>query len=202
MSAFDAIASRNKWNQRHGERELGTPACEVLQTHLSLLPAQGRALDLACGLGRNAILLAQHGLQCDAMDISDVALARLAGYANEHNLSINTLCTDIERDGIGDQQYDVIVVSYFLYRPLLNAINLALKPGGLLFYQTFIRSAAATKDNKATINPSNPDFYLAKNELQAQFNDLEIRYYHETVPDQLSDTAAVAMLVASKTTPH
>ncbi|MBQ0759789.1 MAG: SAM-dependent methyltransferase [Zhongshania sp.] len=202
MSAFDAIASRNKWNQRHGGRELGTPACEVLQTHLSLLPAQGRALDLACGLGRNAILLAQHGLQCDAMDISDVALARLASYANEHNLSINTLCTDIERDGIGDQQYDVIVVSYFLYRPLLNAINLALKLGGLLFYQTFVRSASATNLNKAQTKLGNPDFYLAENELQAQFNDLEIRYYHETVPDQLSDTAAVAMLVASKTTPH
>jgi tellurite methyltransferase len=166
------------------------------------LPAQGRALDLACGLGRNAILLAQHGLQCDAMDISDVALARLASYANEHNLSINTLCTDIERDGIGDQQYDVIVVSYFLYRPLLNAINLALKLGGLLFYQTFVRSASATNLNKAQTKLGNPDFYLAENELQAQFNDLEIRYYHETVPDQLSDTAAVAMLVASKTTPH
>ena len=202
MTAFDTIVNRNKWNKRHGERELGTPACEVLQTHLSLLPPQGRALDLACGLGRNAILLAQHGLQCDAMDISDVALERLASYANRHNLSINTLCTDIERDGIGDQQYDVIVVSYFLYRPLLNAISLALKPGGVLFYQTFVSSAAAINDNKITTTPSNPDFYLAENELQAQFNDLEIHYYHETAPGQLNNTTAVAMLVASKTTPY
>jgi tellurite methyltransferase len=184
--------SRNKWNQRHAERELATPACEVLQQHAAMLPKQGCALDLACGLGRNAIFLAQQGLECDAIDVSDVALARLKHYADEENLKINTLRADIEQDGLTSKQYDLIVVSYFLHRPLFAAIQRALKPGGLLFYQTFVQAQTEAPQAK----PINTRFCLKHNELCLAFQDLEIHYYHETTFDPVNDTAPLAMLVA------
>ncbi|MEX1664171.1 class I SAM-dependent methyltransferase [Zhongshania arctica] len=187
--------SRDKWNNRHSSQELSLAACEVLQKHIHLLAKRGTALDLACGLGRNAIQLAQHGLQCDAIDISDVAIDRLQKYANHNNLNINAERADIERDGIGSKKYDVIVVSYFLFRPLLPAIVRALKPGGLLFYQTFVRPI--TSENGVILkSPANASFYLEKNELCAQFKQLEIRYYQETILDRNTSTAPVAMLVA------
>jgi tellurite methyltransferase len=189
--------SRDKWNNRHGNRELGLAACEVLQKHIHLLPTHGTALDLACGLGRNAIQLAQHGLHCDAIDISDVAIDRLKKHAKENNLKINAERADIERDGIGSKQYDVIVVSYFLYRPLLPEISQALKPGGLLFYQTFIRSVTA-ENSAMRKNTTSASFYLEKNELYAQFKQLDIHNYEETKLNKDTNTAPIAMLVASK----
>lgn len=191
--------NREKWNKRHRDRELATPACEVLRNHLSQLPSQGSALDLACGLGRNAILLAQHGLQCDAVDISDIALARLNDYAKQNKLSINTRCEDIERNGIGDKQYDVIVVSYFLFRPLLADISRALKPGGLLLYQTFVNRTVDTVGGKTSTGPTKAKFYLTENELPSHFESLEIRYYQETEFDPMTNSAPVAMLIACKT---
>ncbi|CAA0104515.1 Tellurite methyltransferase [Zhongshania aliphaticivorans] len=196
MSKLLESDSQTKWNRRHSERELGSPACEVLLQHLDLLPDKGYALDLACGLGRNAIQLAKCGLECDAVDISDVALARLHTFARQHELNINTHCVDIENDGIGDKQYDVIVVSYFLHRPLLAKIVQALKPGGLLFYQTFLRSDTTTGNSNH--HKTNNRFYLDKNELRAQFKSLKIRYYQETSLKEPSSTAPVAMLLASK----
>jgi tellurite methyltransferase len=189
--------SRDKWNNRHGNGRLGLGACEVLQKHIHLLPKHGTALDLACGLGRNAIQLAQHGLQCDAVDISDVAIDRLQKYAKENNLNINTVLADIERDGIGSKKYDVIVVSYFLYRPLLLAITQALKPGGLLFYQTFIKSVTV-KNNAIPTSAVSASFYLEKNELYAQFKQLNIHKYQEIKLDTDINAVPIAMLVASK----
>jgi tellurite methyltransferase len=191
--------SKVKWNERHRDRELATPACEVLLNHISLLPSQGTALDLACGLGRNAILLAKQGLQCDAVDISDVALARLSDYAKQCKLAINIRCEDIECDGIGNKQYDVIVVSYFLYRPLFAEIKRALKPGGLLFYQTFVNKVAETENPNSGTRTSKSRFYLEENELSSHFDTLEIRYYEETNSHPNTSSAPIAMLVASKT---
>ncbi|CAA0110904.1 class I SAM-dependent methyltransferase [Zhongshania aliphaticivorans] len=187
--------SRTKWNLRHAERELATPASEVLQQHAAMLPKQGNALDLACGLGRNAIFLAQQGLECDAIDVSDVALARLKNFADEQNLKINTVCADIEKNGLASKQYDVIVVSYFLYRPLFEAIQKALKPGGLLFYQTFVQ---AQTEHRTNSKPVNTRFCLKQNELCVAFQNLKIHYYNETPLDPIGDKAPIAMLVASK----
>ena len=197
MPNANSEASRQKWNERHSDREISGAACEVLQQHISLAPQKGSALDLACGLGRNALLLARHGLECDAVDISDIAISKLNDYANEHKLTITGRCADIESNGFGNKRYDVIVVSYFLYRPLFRAIEKALKPGGLLFYQTFVQTKA-TGSEVIDTGPSNSNYYLKENELRAQFKDLEIRYYQETRLQQ--NSKPVAMLVARKIT--
>ena len=183
-----------KWNQRHQLRDMPGPACRVLLEHRHLLPASGQALDVACGLGGNAVLLAEAGLCCDALDISEVAVTRLNAYAQGRELAIAAQLADVEKIGFefNPNQYDIIVVSYFLHRPLFPALAAALKPGGLLFYQTFVKAS-----NVALSGPRNSDFYLHEKELPSQFHDLEIQYYVEAA-NAKNNTSNVAELVARK----
>ena len=187
-----------KWNQRHEQRNMPVAACRVLQEHRHLLPINGRALDVACGLGGNAILLAEAGLSCDALDISDVAISRLNAYAQIHQLTIAAQLLDVEKVGFefAPMQYDVIAVSYFLYRPLFPLLAAALKPGGLLFYQTFVNASPEIQDG-----PKNSDFYLQEKELLSQFHGFEILAYNERVDAKNGKITAEAELLARKPKP-
>jgi len=151
----------NKWNQRYASADSAQPVTPswVLQNHLDQLPFRGRALDLACGLGGNARLLAQCGLRVDAWDISEVALKHLNNWAAVHRLPIQVCITDLEQMLLPFERFDVITVTHYLHRALWPQIVQALKPGGQLFVQTFL---APVQPN----GPSNPDFYLQPGELQ------------------------------------
>ncbi len=161
----------DKWNQRYaGQTDAGAPAW-VLQHCASLLPAQGRALDLACGLGANARFLAQRGLQCEGWDISQTALDTLAAWRGPQGEQVAIRRRDVEACPPEPASFDVIVVSDFLHRPSCPALAAALRPGGLLFYQTWCA------DKLAASGPTNPDFLLRGNELPALFAGLELRFY-------------------------
>jgi 2-polyprenyl-3-methyl-5-hydroxy-6-metoxy-1,4-benzoquinol methylase len=192
----------DKWNQRYaGATEPGT-AVQVLRGKTFLLPVQTKgqgqdqikALDLACGLGANAVLLAQQGFTVDAWDLSPVAIEFLKKYSEQHDLSIRPQCRDVEFDPPGDDSYDVIVVSYFLERGLFPVLLKALRPGGVLFYQTFIQDKALVS------GPTNPAYLLGDNELLKAFKDLRVLYYEElgSVGDITQGLRNEAMLVASK----
>jgi tellurite methyltransferase len=144
-----------------------------LLCHQHLLPIQGNALDLASGLGGNALILAQQGLQVEAWDISSVALAKLDEQAQKQNLSIATHPCFITADRLPKNHFDVIVISRFLDRSLCNAIMAALKTEGLLFYQTFTRNKIDQQ------GPSNPDYLLDCNELLRLFSPLNLIFYQE-----------------------
>ena len=163
-----------KWDAKYAESTLQTPAnpCFVVKQHSRLLPLKGQALELACGLGGNARFLAQCGLKTHAWDISDSALTVLNNWASLNQLPIMPLVTNLEQMILPYQQFDVIVVSRYLDRKQFKAIEDALKPGGLLFYQTFL---APIQDNA----PSNPDFYLQTNELNQAWLSLETLVYGE-----------------------
>ncbi len=171
------------WDAKYSRAEplTSAAACEVLRSNLHLLPRQGQALDIACGLGANALLLAERGLRVTACDISGVGLGILQGSAQSSNLVIATEQRDIEREGLGEGQFEVICVSRYLHRPLCAEIVRALKPGGLLFYQTFCES------KPAGLGPSNRDFILRTNELLSLFTGLTLRYYVEL--GQLGDVS-------------
>ena len=79
----------------------------------------GRALDVACGLGRTAIHLAVNGYAVDAVDISDVALAKAGERALAAGVDVNWIRSDLERPDIARDAYDVVVVSRFLDRALI-----------------------------------------------------------------------------------
>src|SRR3569833_949010 len=127
----------------------GAPAM-VLTENAHLLPRHGSALDLACGLGANSILLAAHGLQTHAWDISPVAVEKLRAIAVERALPLEAEVHDVHQQPLPPVAFDVIVVAHFLERslaaPLINALNVV----GLFFYLTFTRTAVSAKKPKKT----------------------------------------------------
>lgn len=184
-----------KWNSlyRNGEHTSPAPAT-VLELFTHLLPARGKALDLACGRGANAIYLASHGLDTSAWDISDEAIKWLEHSANSHNLKIDLQVRDVIKQPPESSSFDVIVVGRFLDRSLFPALCKALTVNGLLFYQTFIR------ERVSDTGPSNPGYRLAENELLELSSPLHIIYYHEegTVGNTSVGFRDQAMLIAQR----
>jgi SAM-dependent methyltransferase len=127
----------------------------------SLIPAQSRVLDLACGGGRHARHLAHLGHSVLAVDKDVTAIA-----ANQTD-NITTLRIDLEQSDSASHsdwpllpdQFDGIVVTNYLHRPLMQDLLGSLREGGVLIYETF------AKDNGLFGKPSNPDFLLMPGEL-------------------------------------
>ncbi|MEX0615409.1 MAG: class I SAM-dependent methyltransferase [Methylophaga sp.] len=186
---------QQKWDARYQQHDGDWPAAaDVLTQNQYLLPDSGSALDLACGLGGNALLLAKAGLAVTAQDISPVAIDKLQLTAQKLALQINAEVRDVLVTPPAAAQYDVIVVSYYLERALAPAIMHALKPGGLLFYQTWCRQKVTDK------GPTNPDYLLADNELLTLFAGLKLRAYREEalLGNKSQGLRNVAMLVAER----
>lgn len=164
-----------RWEQyyRSLDNESVPEPATVLAQHVHLLPERGSALDLACGRGGNALLLAAHGLDTHAWDYSHAAIEQLRTCAVANNLRINCAVRDVVEQPPEPAQFNVIVVSRFLERSLAPALVQALQSGGLLFYQTF------TRDKIDTAGPGNPDFLLKPNELLQLFADLRVCFYRE-----------------------
>lgn len=162
------------WESRYRERGVGDAApAAVLRDNVHLLPRQGVALDLACGLGGNAILLAAGGLETFAWDRSPTAIDKLAAWALAHRSPIHAEVRDVVESPPEPERFDVIVVSRFLERALAPALMAALRPGGLLFYQTFTRSRVGDH------GPRSEHYRLADNELLALFAPLRVLVYRE-----------------------
>ncbi len=167
-------SKRQKWDDAYRDADYsGATAAQVLTDNLHLLPVEGDALDLACGRAGNAQLLAQQDLNVDAVDFSTILLEGLSSFVKEQRLNINCIQRDIESDGLSDKKYDVIVVSYFLNRELFSEIIDALKPNGLLFYQTW--SQLAVDDS----GPGNPKFRLEAGELLKLCASMRVLLYSE-----------------------
>lgn len=167
-------ALTDKWNTIYSQLDItDASVVSVLSEHAFLLPQTGAALDLACGLGNNAIFLAQQGLTVTALDISSLAIDKLKNYTRQHQPTINAYQQQVTPDSLEPNSYDVIVVSRFLDRTLMNAIIDALRTNGLLFYQTF------TREKTTDTPPYNPDYRLAKNELLTLFAPLTLVFYQE-----------------------
>ena len=161
---------------------------QVLQQHIYLLPPGGRSLDLAAGMGGNALELAHRGFDSHAWDISQVAMSRLEVKASLSGLTVHCQARDVVASPPEPQSFDLIIVSRFLERTLCPAISNALVPGGLLFYQTF------TIDSSE--GPGNPAYRLQRNELLHLFPRLQIIYYREE--GILARAGSEAMLIARR----
>jgi SAM-dependent methyltransferase len=126
--------------------------------HANLVAARGKVLDIAAGNGRHARYFNGLGYQVTAVDRDAEALRRLAAAG------IEIIAADLE-DGspwpLGGRQFDGIVVTNYLYRPLMPQIAAALAPGGVLIYETF------GVGNERFGRPTNPNFLLRPGELLA-----------------------------------
>ena len=165
-------ADRDKWQQKYRDSD---PLSEIdpdeeLLRYAEFLPTSGRALDLACGRGKNSLYLAQRGLTVTAADISQNGLDRLMQGARPLGLEANIqpLCVDLDDYQFEKAAFDLIVVVRFLNRDLFASIRTALKPGGILLYKTFNRRVLESRPG------FNPDFTIEAEELLEAFGALEV----------------------------
>lgn len=150
----------------------------------------GLALDLACGQGRNALYLAREGFQVEAWDRDAAVLEDLRVAAESLRLAaLTTQLVDLEQaPEIPPASFDLIAVFYYLQRDLVPQIVRALKPGGILVYETFLM------DNHERFNhPRRREFCLNHNELLSLFRELRVLAYREgaRAPDKGPFTAAL-----------
>jgi 2-polyprenyl-3-methyl-5-hydroxy-6-metoxy-1,4-benzoquinol methylase len=162
-------SDEERWNRRYAEQGLtmgSLPApflAENLPLILSLIPGR-RALDMACGEGRNSIFLARHGFRVTALDISRVGLAKGREWAEREGVTIDWVQADLASCQLGGP-YDLILNINYLQRELFGAAVAALVPGGIMLVETILGVAGAP-------GPTNPLHLLERGELE-QFFPLE-----------------------------
>ncbi|HEV3348592.1 MAG TPA: class I SAM-dependent methyltransferase [Methylomirabilota bacterium] len=133
-----ADPSRERWNRRWaGERANAatTPSAFLIAETETLPP--GRALDLACGAGRNAVWLARRGWRVTGVDFSDVALQAARGLAASAGVDVEWIEADAATWPAESRAYDLVAVMYLQLpaaerRAALARAAAAVRPGGTL----------------------------------------------------------------------
>ena len=186
---------REKWDKIYSKnREQTASATAVVRDNLHLLPGSGIGLELACGLAANSFAMAGQGIKMDAWDISAVAVEQVNQHAAVEGANVTAVARDVVEQPPEQAHYDLVVVSHFLDRSIIPAIIDCLKPGGLVFYQTFSQTRVGEG------GPSNMDFRLADNELLSLFAGFKVLVYREEGlhGDTSKGFRNEAMLVAQK----
>lgn len=160
----------------------------MLTAFAGLLPNEGRALDLACGTGRNCLWLARRGFDVVGVDLSAEALRQGRELASRDGLRVNWVEADVEAYSLASNELDVILCFYYRSPALYPRLRAALRPGGWLFCETY-----TLEQLRYDSGPRNPDHLLRPAELLSVFADWNVVYYRETAADR-----GVASLVARK----
>ncbi len=187
--------NQKRWDERFGGKEFafGKEASPFLKRHIALLP-RGKALDIATGEGRNAVFLALHGFDVDAVDISKMGLRKVQKLAKEMGVKIHTLRADLDTYKIKEGQYDLITNFYFLKRSLIPKIKKGLKRGGKVIFETYTLEHRGL----AAGGPKQSKYFLKPNELLRFFNTFRILHYREGIFREGGRRRATASLIAEK----
>ncbi len=179
---------KTRWNKKYATYPMPGQAASILTKYLAEASV-GRALDIACGMGRNTVYLAEHGFVVDAVDISGEALSQIPASDK-----IFTIEADLDEYVIAKDSYDLMINCHYLDRAMFSAIKDGLKEEGVLIFETFVEA-----EGEDFHQPSNPDFLLQSEELKSAFIDLDIIQYEETVSQNLrGEKVKIASLVARK----
>ena len=149
----------------------------MLSIALTFLTPNSTILDLACGDGRNGLLMAQHGFNLTYIDRNQSALDQIKTL----DQTCVTQCIDLETTPpyqLPKNTFDAVMVYRYLHRPLMPTIIDTIKPGGYIIYQTFT-------EQQATIGrPKNPDFLLKQGELKEVFAQFDVKHFFEGYCDK------------------
>jgi len=183
-----------EWDAKYHDSQQQHAAAEpspIVTELLPLLP-RGDALDLACGAGRHAVLLAQQGYYVTGVDASSAALEiakerartagikvhRTSGFAvPDHGAAkarLTLVEADLESTSLPTESFDLILCVHYLQRSLFPQMERALRPRGMLVFETFTK---ANLDLGA--GPRNPEFLLESHELRSAFPGLRTIFYRE-----------------------
>jgi tellurite methyltransferase len=189
-----SAAERDKWDARYrdGAYENRTHPTALLAEWLPRLP-RGRALDVACGAGRNALFLAANGFTVSALDISRVALDRGRRAADERGLEVDWLCADLDEDperALPPGGFDVIVWVRYVHRTLMSHLIARLAVGGALLCEQHLKTEAPVA------GPTSAEFRLAPGELRSSAASLRIAHSYEGLTvDPDGRSVALAQLI-------
>lgn len=183
---------RTAWDERfrtgdHADAE-PDPFLQQLVEYADLFPPGRRALDLACGAGRNAIYLAEKGWDVTACDISLEGLRKAQKLAQERGVRLRLFCQDLETVLLPPAYFDIILCFFYLQRELFPQIKAALRAKGLLVYKTY-----TTDQLRFPGRPRHPMHLLQPQELIEAFREFRVLSYQEIVHDR-----GVAQLLAQK----
>lgn len=198
-------ADRVKWDTHYRGRDCAALAepSPVLAEWLERIEVTSNpplAADVACGTGRHALYLARHGWQVEAMDISPVALARLAATAAAEGLPITCLERDFEPSSphvaaaLPSARYDLAVMMRYTNLPLVAMLAGAIRPGGYLIAEAYLRSSSAPG------GPRNPAYRVAPGEFEAAVErDFELIKCREgRARDRSGQPSAVVQVLARR----
>ena len=200
-------SGQSDWDAKHSlaAKQTAEAPAGILAELWPLLPA-GAALDLACGRGRNALFLAEHGRHVTAVDWSAAALAIVEERAQAMDIpvrrvhrileakqaaraGIDLLQADLERmQNLPTNSYALILCVRYMQRSLFPQISRALRPGGLLLFETYTKAQLDFSGG-----PRDPAHLLDKGELRRAFPELETVFYRELRAEQ-----GIASLAARK----
>jgi SAM-dependent methyltransferase len=202
---FFMSANATEWDARHRVAAQKPPAepASIVTEWLPLLPT-GPALDLACGVGRHTLLLAARGQFVNAVDWSGTALGILESRARAAKLAVSRAGTasapesraggvrliqaNLEEIHLPEAFFSLILCLQYLQRSLLQQMAAALRPGGVLVFETFTRAQLNYSGG-----PRNPEHLLESGELRTAFPPLHTLFYRE-----LNAGQGIASLVAQK----
>jgi len=172
-----SAADRQRWDEKYQAKTIPakiTPDDWLIEQASDLKP--GRALELACGLGHNAIWLAQHGWHVDAVDISAVGLAHAETLSQSCGATVHWIASDLDEFMPAADTYDLVLVFRYLDRRRLpSMIQQAVRPHGRLIYETFTKSHIDRPDS----HMKNPAFALNPGELPQLFPQFKVMTYAE-----------------------
>lgn len=183
-----------RWDERYQQESdfwlKGEPR-ELLTSFAHLLPAKGYALDAASGVANNGLYLARQGFKVFALDISEYALKLATHRAHKLGIPLEAAVVDLSQPWLPESHFDVIVNFHFLERGTFPVYRKALKPNGLIFFDTFM---------KRIDQEEAPEYYLDPSELLSWFQDYEIIYYsvENQDPSERHPARDLAQLVARK----
>jgi tellurite methyltransferase len=188
-------SDQRRWNERFKRKEfaLGKEPNPFLKKYIHLLP-KGKALDIASGEGRNAVLLAQQGFEVDAVDISGKGLKKAQKLAREQGVKIKTFLVDLDQYQIEKERYDLIANFYYLKRRLIPRIKKGIKKGGRVIFETYLLEHRTL----GTGGPKQATYFLKPNELLRLFKNFRILFYREGIFKEGGRKKAVASLIAEK----
>jgi tellurite methyltransferase len=191
-------ADLRKWDDRYraGSYAGRTHASALLARFIASVP-RGRALDIACGTGRNALYLAEHGFEVDAVDISEVGLERARANAAARGVEVNWIAADLD-DGLpvrklGDERYQLIALVRYVKLALVRPLISRLADNGVLVAEEHLATSAPV------VGPKSAAYRVGPNVLLEAAGGLRILYYREgVVEDPDGRRAALAQLVGCR----
>jgi SAM-dependent methyltransferase len=151
----------------------GTGAASAwVQRWSHLVPPRGTVLDIACGQGRHMHWFAQRGHPVVGIDRSAEAVQSAAHFGKAVLADIENGPWPLVTEG-QVRQFQAVIITNYLWRPLFPVILQSLAPGGLLIYETFAQG------NETVGKPSRADFLLRPAELWQAFSPLRIVAFEE-----------------------